>query len=164
MRGKISRPLIPPKRWFGANKRQNGPFLPEGFVLQFWNFAWDPKSQNMKIPMKKILGGTLPHPQLTLFWPVNGEIWGNRLWQMSKFEILQKLLGYGHCLLYRCPGAWGYGLWSGNWPYPPLGAVHSFSFSDAPRKRSNSPCPVHPIPSLRFPTTPSQFPPPSELF
>ena len=33
----------PKKSLFWADKSQNGPFLPEGFVLQFLNFAEAPK-------------------------------------------------------------------------------------------------------------------------
>ena len=36
-------PLAPQKSRFWAEKSQNGLFLPEGFVLKFWNFARNPK-------------------------------------------------------------------------------------------------------------------------
>ena len=36
-------PLAPTKSRFWADKSRNGPFLSEGFVLQFWNFAGAPK-------------------------------------------------------------------------------------------------------------------------
>ena len=36
-------PQAPPKSQFWADKSRNGLFLPEGFVLQFWNFTWAPK-------------------------------------------------------------------------------------------------------------------------
>ena len=38
-------PLHPQLTLFWADKGQNGPFHPEGLVLQFWNFAWASNSQ-----------------------------------------------------------------------------------------------------------------------
>ena len=43
MRKNSGTPLAPQKSRFWADKSRNGPFLPEGFVLQFWNFTGAPK-------------------------------------------------------------------------------------------------------------------------
>ena len=46
MKKKISGIPPPQLTLFWADKSQNGPFNPEGFVLQFWNFAWAQKYED----------------------------------------------------------------------------------------------------------------------
>jgi hypothetical protein len=40
----------------------NVTFLPEGFIVRFWNFAWAPNSQKYKDSTKKNYSGTPPYP------------------------------------------------------------------------------------------------------
>ena len=71
MKKKISGiPPLPPQApkltLFWADKSQNGPFNPQGFVLQFWNFAWPQKYEDSNEEEK--ISGTPHTPQITLFW------------------------------------------------------------------------------------------------
>ena len=87
-------PPYPPKKAdFGRTKAKIGRFLTEGIVLQFWNFAWAPNSQNMKIPMKKTIGGHPSPPKKADFGRTKAKI--GRFSQKVlcySFEILQGLL------------------------------------------------------------------------
>ena len=56
-----------------------GCFSQKGLSYSFEILQGLLNKKNIKIPMKMIFGGSALYPQLTLFWPENGEIWWNRL-------------------------------------------------------------------------------------
>ena len=56
-----------------------GCFSQKGLCYSFEILQGLLSNKNIKIPMKKIFGGSPLYPQLTLFLPENGEIWWNWL-------------------------------------------------------------------------------------
>ena len=68
---------------FWADKSQNGPFNPQGFVLQFWNFAWAQKYEDSN-EEEKISGTPYPSPS-----PPNNPILGGQKpkWAISPRRV-----------------------------------------------------------------------------